>query len=45
MNKLFGFFREKLVEAKAENEKEIQNIMSGIDSEPYSQEKMLSYMQ
>lgn len=45
MNKIFGFFREKIVEVKEENEKELQNIVTAFEGEPYSQEKMLTNMQ
>ena len=45
MNRLFGFFRDKLSEAKEENQNEIQNLVTAFDVEPYSKQKMLSYMQ
>lgn len=45
MNRFFGFLKEKLIEAKEENQHEIQNIVNAFDSEPYSKQKMLNYLQ
>lgn len=45
MNRIFGFFREKLAEAKEENVNELQNLVTAFDVEPYSKAKMLANMQ
>jgi isocitrate/isopropylmalate dehydrogenase len=45
MNRIFGFFKEKLIEAKEENQADLQNILSAIEFEAYSEAKMLNYLQ
>ena len=45
MNRLFGFFKEKLIEAKEENQSELQNIMNAFEGESYSDVKMLNFLQ
>jgi hypothetical protein len=45
MNRILGFFKEKLIEAKEENQSELQNILHAIEFEAYSEAKMLNYLQ